>query len=74
MAPWVKNLPAGDIGDTGWIPGWGRSPGEENGKLQYSIFSNILAWEIPWTEESVRLQSLGFQRVRHDLANKQQQL
>ena len=24
--------------------------------------SNILAWEIPWTEEPVRLQSVGSQR------------
>ena len=34
----VKNLPAsaGDIGDTGFIPGWERSPGGENGNpLQY---------------------------------------
>ena len=30
--------------------------------------SNILAWEIPWTEESGELQSMGSQRVRHDLA------
>ena len=26
---------------------------------------NILAWEIPWTEEPGRLQSMGSQRVRH---------
>ena len=25
-----------------------------------------LAWEIPWTEEPGRLQSMGSQRVRHD--------
>ena len=25
--------------------------------------SNILAWKIPWTEESGRLQSVGLQRV-----------
>ena len=30
--------------------------------------SSILAWEIPWTEEPGRLQSLGSQRVSHDLA------
>ena len=30
--------------------------------------SNILAWRIPWTEELGRLQSMGSQRVRHDLA------
>ena len=32
--------------------------------------SSILAWEITWTEEPSRLQSLGSQRVRHDLATK----
>ena len=29
--------------------------------------SSILAWEIPWTEESSGLQSMGSQRVRHYL-------
>ena len=29
--------------------------------------SSILAWEIPWTEESGRLQSMRSQRVRQDL-------
>ena len=28
--------------------------------------SSILAWRIPWTEESGGLQSIGSQRVRHD--------
>ena len=28
--------------------------------------SSILAWRIPWTKESGRLQSMGSQRVRHD--------
>ena len=28
--------------------------------------SNILAWRIPWTEETGGLQSIGSQRVRHD--------
>ena len=28
--------------------------------------SSILAWKIPWTEESGGLQSTGSQRVRHD--------
>ena len=30
--------------------------------------SSILAWKIPWTEESGRLQSMGSQRVGHDWA------
>ena len=31
-----------------------------------AIYSSILAWRIPWTEEPVRLQFLGSQRVGHD--------
>ena len=34
--------------------------------------SSLLAWEIPWTEEPGELQSMGSQRVRCDLATKQQ--
>ena len=30
--------------------------------------SSILAWEIPWTEEPGRLQSMGSIRVGHDRA------
>ena len=40
---------------------------------QFPIPPSILAWEIPWTEESGRLQSMVSQRVRHDLVTKQQQ-
>ena len=35
--------------------------------------SSILAWEIPWTEEYGRPQSLGSQKNQHNLATKQQQ-
>ena len=35
--------------------------------------SSILAWRIPETEEPGRLQSMGSDRVRHDLGIKQQQ-
>ena len=35
--------------------------------------SSFIAWEISWTEEPGKLQSMGSQRVRHDLANEQQQ-
>ena len=47
----VKNLPAnaGDVRDTGWIPGSGRFPGEGNGNpLQYSNLENPMdrgAWQ-----------------------------
>ena len=30
------------------------------------IHSSILAWRIPWSEESGGLQSLGLQKVGHD--------
>ena len=36
--------------------------------------SSVLAWEIPWTEETSGLQSMGSQRVRHNLATEQQQI
>ena len=36
------------------------------------IHSSIFAWGIPWAEKSVRLQSMGSQRVGHHLAAKQQ--
>ena len=47
----VKNLPAnaGDAGDSGLIPGWGRCPGGENGyPLQYSCLESSMdrgAWQ-----------------------------
>ena len=58
----VKN-PTANTGDACMIPGWGRSPGEE-----MATHSSILAWKIPWTEESGRLQSIGWQRVGYYLA------
>ena len=36
--------------------------------------SNILAWEMPWTEEPGGLQSTGSQRTRPDLETKQQRV
>ena len=52
----VKNLPA-NAGVMGSIPGSGQSLGKGNGNLlQYSCL------EIPWTEESGRLQSIESQK------------
>ena len=31
-----------------------------------AAYSSVFAWEIPWTEEPGRLQSIGSQRVGHD--------
>ena len=50
-----------NAGDVGSIPGSGRAPGERNGN-----HSSILAWRIPWTEESGGLQPMGLQRVGHN--------
>ena len=35
-----------------------------------AIHCSVLAWIIPWTEEPGRLQSIGSQRVEHDLMTK----
>ena len=40
---------------------------------EMATHSSILAWKIPQTEEPGGLQSMGLQRVGHDLATKQQQ-
>ena len=51
----VKNLLA-NAEDMGLIPGTGNSLEEE-----MATHSSILAWRIPWTEESGSLQSTGSQ-------------
>ena len=57
----MKNPPAnaGDIRDTGSIPGSGGPPGGGTGS-QYSF------WKIPWTEDPGGLQFRGLQRVGHN--------
>ena len=51
MALMVKNLlaNAGDIRDTGQIPGWGRSPGGRHGNpLHYSYMENPMDRAACW--------------------------
>ena len=56
----VKNLPAmREI----WVQSLGWEDLLEKGKATHS---SILAWEIPWTEEPGRLQSVGLHRVEHN--------
>ena len=44
-----------------------QSPGQEDPlEKEMVTHSNILAWEIPWTEEPGGLQSVESQRVGHD--------
>ena len=60
VAQMVKNPPA--MQET-----WAQSLGWENALEEDVVtHSSILAWEIPWTEESGGLQSMWFQRVGHD--------
>ena len=46
-----------------WVPalGW-----EDPLEKEVAIHFSIIAWKIPWTEELGRLQSVGWQRVRHN--------
>ena len=60
----VKHLPA--MRDTQV-----QSPGGEDPlKKEMATHSSTLAWEIPWTEKSDRLQFMGFSIVGHDLVTK----
>ena len=48
---------------------WVQSLGQEVLlEKRMAAHSSILAWEIPWTEETGGLQSMGLQRVGHNLA------
>ena len=60
MAQWVKNLPARQETWV-WSLAW-EGPLEKG----MATHSNILAWEIPWTEEPGELQSMGLHRVQQD--------
>ena len=59
MAQTVKNPPAMQemqVGSLSW---------EDPLEKKMAMHSSILAWRIPWTEKTGRLQSMGSQRVRH---------
>ena len=59
----IRSLPAnaGDLEKR--VRSLGREDPPEEGM---AIYSSILAWRIPWTEELGGLQSIGLQRVRHE--------
>ena len=60
VAQTVKNLPAMQetrVRSLGW---------EDALEKEMAIHSSILAWRIPWSEESGGLESMGLQRVRYD--------
>ena len=43
---------------------------EDTLEEEMTTHSSFLAWEIPWTKEPRRLQSMGVTRVRHNLVTK----
>ena len=43
---------------------------EDPSEMKMATHSSILAWEISWTEEPGTRQSMGLERVGHDLAAK----
>ena len=63
VAQMVKSLPA--IQET-WVQslGW-----EDHLEKEMATYSSILAWRIPWTEESGGFQSMGLQKSRAQLSN-----
>ena len=60
MAQMVKHLPT--MQET-WVRFLGQ---EEPLEKEMATHSSTLDWKIPWMEECGRLQSMGWQRVRHD--------
>ena len=63
----VKSLPA--MQET-WVPSLGQ---EDPLQKEIATHYSTLAWEIPWIEEPGMLQSMGSQRVKHDLVIKNQE-
>ena len=60
VAQMVKHLPA--MRETRVLSLGQEDPLEK----EMATHSCILAWKIPWSEEPGRLQSMGWQRVRHN--------
>ena len=65
MAQQVKNPPAVQETQETRAPSLGR---EDPMEKEMATHSRILAWRIPWTEESDRLQFMGSQTVGQDWA------
>ena len=59
----VKNPPAMQETQEMQVQFLGQEDPLEEG---IATHSSILAWKIPWTEESDGLQTIVLQRVRHD--------
>ena len=51
-----------------WVQSLSR---EDTQEKEMETHSSIPAWEIPWIKEPSELQSMGSQRVGHNLVTKQ---
>ena len=63
MAQQIKNLPAMQETQEKQVQSLGQ---EDPLQEEMASHSSILAWRIPWTEETGGLQSMGSQRVGQD--------
>ena len=63
VAQMIKHLPT--MPET-WVQSLGQ---EDLLEKEMATHSSILAWKIPWTEESGRYNLWGHKGVRHDLVN-----
>ena len=66
MAKWIKNPPVMHKIQETQVQSLGQEDPLEKGTVTHST---ILAWRVPWTEESGGLQSIVSQRVGHDRSN-----
>ena len=60
VAQMAKNTP--EMQETG-VQSLGQEDPQEK---EMATHSSIFPWEVSWTEEPGRLQSMGLQRVGHD--------
>ena len=57
IPPAIQEMKEMQVGSLAW---------EDSLEKEMATHSSILTWEIPWTEDLGRLQSMGSQRVRHN--------
>ena len=60
VALMVKNLP---VMQETWVPSWG---GKDALEEEMATHFSILAWRIPWTEDTGGLWFIGSQRGAHE--------
>jgi len=65
LSGWLSGKePTCQAGGAVSVPGSGRPLQKD-----MTTHSNILAWEIPWTEETEGLQSMGLKKSQAQLSN-----